>query len=284
MLGHFFIRTKQHHHLLTGFHTATLDTTDANATGVGVVVQSGNLQLQWRILIRFGSRNMLQHGLEQRGHVFARGIQFHGSPAIQARGIYDGEVHLFVRCAKLVEQIKCQIDGIARISAITVNFVDDNNRVQAQGQRFLGDKAGLRHGAFNRIHQQQHAIDHPQNTFDFAAKVSVAGRIDNVDVHAVVFHGSILGKNGNAALFFQIIRVHDSFGQLLMCSKRPGLAKELVNQRGLAVVNVGNNGNVANSAAHGGTRIKKARHSNSPANRISLHSCDSASRIVVCLS
>ena len=48
---------------------------------------------------------------------------------------------------------------------------------------------------------------------------------------------------------------------MLVCSKRAGLAQEFVDQRGFAVVNVGDNGDIANGA-HGATLggvLKSAR-------------------------
>ena len=38
------------------------------------------------------------------------------------------------------------------------------------------------HDAFGGIYQQQHAVRHPQYTFDLAGEVGVAWRVDDVDV------------------------------------------------------------------------------------------------------
>ena len=75
----------------------------------------------------------------------------------------------------------------------------------AQGQRLLGHEARLRHRAFDGIDQQQHAIDHRQRTLHLTTEVGVAGGIDDVDVHPLVLHSSVLGQNGDAALALQIV-------------------------------------------------------------------------------
>ena len=72
--------------------------------------------------------------------------------------------------------------------------------------------------------------------------------IDDVDVDTVVIDRRILGENGDAALFFDIARVHDALVHLLVRGKGAGLAEQLVDQRGFTVVNVSNDGDVANSA------------------------------------
>ncbi|MPN14702.1 hypothetical protein SDC9_162029 [bioreactor metagenome] len=60
------------------------------------------------------------------------------------------------------------------------------------------DKAGLWHGAFCRIDQQNDSVDHLQNTLHLAAKVGVARSVHDVDLHIAVLNGGILCQNGNA--------------------------------------------------------------------------------------
>jgi hypothetical protein len=195
---------------------------------------------------------MLEHGVEQRLHVFARLIQFHRRPAVQAGSVNDGEIKLLVGSAELVEQVEGQIDGGIRIGAITVNLVDQHDRAQAEGQCLLGNETGLRHRAFGGIDQQNHAINHTQHALDFTTEVRVTRGIDDVDVNAFVLDRSVLGKNGDATLAFQVIGVHDALDHLLVSGESTRLAKQLVNQGGFTVVNVSNDGDVANrTSGHG---------------------------------
>ena len=65
-----------------------------------------------------------------------------------------------------------------------------------------------------------------------------------------ILHRAVLGQNGDAALFLEIVRVHDTFGNVLMCCKRARLTQHFVDQRGFAVIDVGNNRNVTNVVSH----------------------------------
>ena len=62
--------------------------------------------------------------------------------------------------------------------------------------------------------------------------------------------GGVLGQNGDAALAFEVVGVHDAFGDVLVGAEDAGLVEHGVDQRGLAVVDVGDNGDIANILAH----------------------------------
>ena len=62
---------------------------------------------------------------------------------------------------------------------------------------------------------------------------------------AVVMHGGIFGKNGDAALPLQVVGVHHPFGHRLILAEDAALFEHLVHQGGLAMVNVGDNGDVS---------------------------------------
>ena len=83
------------------------------------------------------------------------------------------------------------------------------------------------------------------------AEVGVARRVHDVDMHAFEIYRAVLCQNGDAALFFQIIAVHHSLGDMFIGSERAGLTQQLVDQSGLAVVNVGDDGDIAELAGHG---------------------------------
>ena len=114
-------------------------------------------------------------------------------------------------------------------------------------QSFSQHVARLRQRAFTCIDQQHHAVDHLQRTLDFATEVAVTGRVDDIDLYVVIEDGGILGQNGNAALTFQFVRVHHPFNVVLVGAKGAALLQHGVNQRGLAVVHVRDNGDIANT-------------------------------------
>jgi len=137
-----------------------------------------------------------------------------------------------------------------RPSAGSVDLVDDDDRLQPLRQRLARDEAGLRHRTLDGVHQQQHAVDHRQHAFDFTAKVRMPRRVYDVDVSAFVVDRAVLREDRDATLALQVVRVHDAFGNLLVLAERAGLLQQFVDQRGLAVVDVGNDCDVAQLAFH----------------------------------
>ncbi len=63
--------------------------------------------------------------------------------------------------------------------------------------------------------------------------------------NVVVVHGRVLGQNRDAALALEHVRVHDPFGHPLVGPEDPALVQHRIHQRRLAVVDVGDDGDVA---------------------------------------
>ena len=73
----------------------------------------------------------------------------------------------------------------------------------------------------------------------------MAGRVDDVDVHVAVLDARVLGQDRDAALALDVAGVHHALGNLLVVAERAGLLEHLVDERRLAMVDVRDNGNVA---------------------------------------
>ena len=101
------------------------------------------------------------------------------------------------------------------------------------------------------VDEEHDAVDHFEGALDFAAEVGVAGRVDDVDRQAAVPERGVLGEDGDAALAFQVVGVHDPLDDVAALAKSAGLLKELVHQGGLAMVDVGDNGDIAKLFYHG---------------------------------
>ncbi len=121
--------------------------------------------------------------------------------------------------------------------------------LQAEAERLAGDELGLRHRAFGRVDQQDHAVDHAEDPLDLGAEVGVARGVDDVDPVAVPLDRGALGEDGDPALLFQVVGIHGPFLHALILAESAGLAEQLVDKRGLAVVDVGDDRHVAE--AHG---------------------------------
>ncbi len=124
-------------------------------------------------------------------------------------------------------------------------------------QRLAQHEAGLRQRALAGVDEQQHAVDHGQPALDLAAEVGVTGGVDDVqdDCRLLgspvrVFDRHVLGEDRDAFLTLEIHRVHDPLGDVLTFPESAGLPEHGVDQRGLAVVDVGDDGEVAEIRTH----------------------------------
>ncbi len=73
----------------------------------------------------------------------------------------------------------------------------------------------------------------------------MAGRIDNVDLDTVIADAGSLRENGDAALAFELVGIHHAFDVLLICAEKSALVQHGVHQRGFAVIDVRNDGDIA---------------------------------------
>ena len=112
-------------------------------------------------------------------------------------------------------------------------------------QRLRHHEFGLRQRALGGVDQHQRAVDHIENALDLAAEIGVAGRIDDIDAGALPFHRSGLGQDGDAALALEVVGIHRAFDLALVLAIDAGLLQQPIDQRGLAVVDVGDDGDVA---------------------------------------
>ena len=130
---------------------------------------------------------------------------------------------------------------------------------QIARKRLLEHVARLRQRPLRGVDEQQDRVDHQQRPLDLAAEVGVAGRVDDVQAddvvrvaRRVVLDGRLLGEDRDALLALEIHRVHDPVDDCLVGAEDAGLTKHRVDERGLAVVDVGDDREVAQVVTRGG--------------------------------
>ncbi len=195
---------------------------------------------------------MLHDEVEQRRHVVLRTLRLLGHPALLRRTVDDREVELLVGGVERGEEVEDLVDDFGDARVGLVDLVDADDRLQPDLERLADDELRLRHGAFRRVDEDDGAVDHGEDALHLAAEIGVAGRVD--DVHAIALPGDRrrLGHDGDTALFFEIVGVHDALGDALVLAECARLTQETVDERGLAVVDVGDDGDIAQ--LHGGFR------------------------------
>ena len=224
---------------------AALDAPDGDAADELVIVQRGNEHLEGRggILRRFG--DILEDRVEQRLKIGARHVRRIGRRSLAARAEQHRGIKLLVRGVEIHQQLQHLVHDLVNALVGAVDLVDDDDHAVAKLQRAAEYEARLRHGAFGGVHEQDDAVDHFEHTLDLAAEVGVARRVDDVDLDALVGDGGILCENGDAALAFEIAGVHHALDNLLIFAVYARLLEHFVHKRRLAVVNVGNDCDIA---------------------------------------
>ena len=210
------------------------------------VIKIGHLNLQHGRGIarrrRNGGDDLLEERLESRRSVVERAVR----DAELRVGIDHREIELVFGGVEVDEEIVDFVEHGRGARVRPVDFIQHHDGLQLRGQRLLQHVARLRQWPFARVHQHQHAVHHAQRALDFSAEVAVTGRVHDVDLRIVVRDGRVLREDGDAALALEVVRVHDPRDYFLIVAEDAALLQHGVDQSGLAVVHVRDDGDVAN--------------------------------------
>ncbi len=127
---------------------------------------------------------------------------------------------------------------------LAVDLVDHDDRAQVEFERLAQHEARLRHHALGRVDEQEHALHHLQHALDLTAEIGVAGGVDDVEFDVAVADGGVLRQDRDAALAFERVRIHHARARRLPLAKDAALLEHGVDERRLAVVDVGDDRDV----------------------------------------
>ena len=192
-----------------------------------------------------GLGHMVHDEVEERVKVLARAIELGIRPPGPARGVEMREVELVLVGIERGEQVEAFVERPVGLGIGLVDLVEHHDRTQAERQRLRGHELGLRHRAFGCVDQQHHPVDHRQDALHLAAEIGVAGGVDDVDAGALPFDAGGLGEDGDPALAFEVVGVHGALGHGLVGAEGARLFQKLVDKRGLAMVNVRDDRDIA---------------------------------------
>ncbi len=175
-------------------------------------------------------------------------VQVVDDPALETGPVEHGEVELLVVRAEFDEEVEGLVEGSRRVGVGPVGLVDDDDRPQPEPERPHEHVAGLRHGALVGVDQEQHRVDHAEHALDLATEVGVAGRVDDVDQVVLPLHRAVLGADGDAALALEVVAVHHALVDVRVLPEDVSGAEDAVDQGRLAVIDVGDDGEIADLA------------------------------------
>ena len=194
-----------------------------------VVLRVEDERLQRRLRVALGCRDAIDDGVEQVADthtglrrdaqdVFGRNAQHRFDLHRVAIGVGGGQVDLVER--------------------------RDDLEIVLHGQVAVGQR--LRLDPLGRIDHQHHALARRQAAADLVAEVDVAGRVDEVQRVPLPVDTYVLRLDGDATLALEIHRI-EVLGAHVAHLDGARELQDAVAQRALAVVDVGDDGEIANS-------------------------------------
>ena len=234
-----------------GHGLAAVDAAGQQAAKEGVALDQHAQHAEGLVgaLDRLGLGHVAHDQVEQGAESVVRLGHVHCRPAVLAAGVDVREVQLLVGGAHGGEEVEGVVQDAVGVGVRAVHLVQAQDRSQAHLQRLAQHELGLGHDPFLGVDEQHTAIHHAEDPLDLAAEVGVAGGVDDVDPRiaslAVPQHAGALGQDGDAPLTLLIVGVHRALDRRLVGAEHARLRQKLVDQRGLAVVDVGDDGDVA---------------------------------------
>ncbi|CAB4901452.1 unannotated protein [freshwater metagenome] len=174
-------------------------------------IQVGDPRLQRVIGLIGGRRQVSYEQLKQRSQILFKIIRVlgasHARSACPTIAVDDWEVDLVNVCIEIHKQILDLRDHLIDSSIGTVDLVHCQNDGQVQCERLAKHKARLGKRPLGGINEQYHSIDHGERTLNLAAKVSVARRVNNVDLDFLTSftrpsNGGVFRKDRDALFTF----------------------------------------------------------------------------------
>ncbi len=187
--------------------------------------------------------------------------------------VHDGEVDLVVVRVEVQEQLVDLVDHLGDAGVGAIDLVDDEDHREVERQRLAEHEAGLGERTLGRVDQEHDAVDHRQSPLDLTAEVGVAGGVDDVELDDLVVavrvgpveaDRGVLGEDRDPLLPLEVHGVHDPIGHLGALAERTRLAEHRVDERGLSVVDMGDDRHIAEVIGGQGERVCGRGHGGAP--------------------
>ena len=172
-------------------------------------------------------------------------LQFFLRDPLFGDAVDRGKIELPVVGSERKKELEHFVEHFVRPGVLPIDFVDHDDRLEVQFQRFLQDELRARQRSFSSIDQEQHAVDHFQRPFNLPCKIGVPRGIHNVDLYlfagfCLVEDRRVLGEDCYAALPLQLVRVHHARPHILVRAECSRLPQHMIDQRRLSMIDVGN--------------------------------------------
>ena len=250
------------HVVPVGVQVASEEAADGDPSGEPAVIEGGDLELGRALHIR-SFRNRAEDGVHEEAHVRGGVLPIRSHPAHFGRAEHRGEVELLFGGPEVEHQIEDLFLNEVGGAVLLVHLVDHHDGGEPEFERLAQDETRLGHGPFEGVDQEQHSVRHLEHALHLTAEVGVAGGVDEVDLDILVVGRHILGQDGDPALALEVVVVEDQVAGRLAGIDDVAVVDDLVHQGGLAVVDVGDDRDVAESAHGRGSDLGREKTSES---------------------
>ena len=235
----------QEGHLLAAPISPLDDLAHRDQAHVVAVIEAGHQKLQGRGRVIDRRRDGGEDGVEQRPQTPALPFGVGQGDAGLGVGVEHRELELLVGGVQVDEQVVDLVQDLGDAPVRAVDLVDHHDGGEPLLQGLAQDEAGLGQRPFGGVHQQHDPVHQVQGALHLAAEIGVARGVDDVDLHPFVGDGHVLGHDGDALFPLQVHAVHHPFDHLLVFPEDAALPEHGIRQGGLAVVHVGDNGDIS---------------------------------------
>ena len=198
-----------------------------------------------------GGGDRLEQELEERLQVVGERFRLEAGAALAGVRVGDRELDLALVGVEVEEELVDLVHDLLDPRVRAVDLVDDEDHRQLRLERLAQDEARLRQRPLARVDEQEHAVDHRQAALDLTAEVGMTRRVDDVDLRLAVAEGRVLGEDRDPLLPLEVHRVEHALVDVLVGAEGAGLPEHRVDERGLAVVDVRDDRDVAEIGAAG---------------------------------
>ena len=188
---------------------------------------------------------MLDDHFHQGNQVLTLFFQFKLCNSLFCYCINKRKFDLLIGCFQVDKQFVDFVQNLIRPCVSAIDFVDHDNDFQSCFQSLAQHKTCLRKRSLRCVHQQKRPIHHHQRTFHFSAEIRMTRSIKNIDFDLTPSNRTVFGRYRDSPFLFKVHVIHQSFTDLLIFPEKPCLTEHLVDKGGFAMVNMGNDGNVA---------------------------------------
>ena len=191
-------------------------------------------------------RNIVDDRIHQRkdGIPFAV-FQIGSRPAVASACVKHGEIKLFFRCIKIDEEFINGIQNLFRSGIRTVDFIDHDDRFELEFESLVEHETGLGKRSFRRIDEENDSVRHIEHPFHLSAEIAVSRSVDDIDFYAAVVDADVFCKDRDPAFPFEIVAVEEAFVHFLIFAEQLCLFDDLIDKRGLPVVDMRNNRDIS---------------------------------------